>query len=94
MTCDYANFESNVAANDHPIYCLIVNLPCNYLWPWLANQIASGSPTGNLYQFWINDNKDVSVAYQMGQFLNNWMKKNPTVVNEEKAMQIYKQAMN
>ena len=30
----------------------------------------------------------------MGQFLNDWMKKNPTVVNEEKAMQIYKQAMN
>ena len=75
------------------IYCLIVNLPCNYLWSWLANQIASESPVGNLYQFWIDGNNDPSGAYQMGNFLDAWMKEHPGAVDEEKANEIYRKAM-
>ena len=58
----YAQFESRIVMTDHPIYCLIVNVPCNYLWSWIAGEIASESPTGNLYQFWVDGNNDSSGA--------------------------------
>ena len=93
VTCKYAEFESRIATKDHPIYCLIVNIPCNYLWSWIARAIASESATGNLYQFWIEENIDPSSAYKMGNFLYHWMQENPGVVDEKKAMEIYRMAM-
>ncbi|MEM6686207.1 MAG: TenA family transcriptional regulator [Bacteroidota bacterium] len=95
---EYADYETAVATGTlpllkdlpDPIYTLIVMLPCEYLWPWLAQQM---SPTkGNLYNFWITGNNDPSGAYKIGNFINEYEKEHPidhTVANE-----IYRNAMN
>lgn len=95
MTIDYADLETKVATSSeyHPIYCLIVNLPCNYLWAWLAEKIAAASPANNLYHFWIDDNNDPKGAYKMGNYIDKWMKDHPGIIDEQKADKIYKEAM-
>ena len=95
VTIDYADLETKVATstNYHPIYCLIVNLPCHYLWAWLATEIAPGSPTNNIYQFWINGNNNPKGAYKMGNYIDKWMKDHPETVDEKTAEKIYKEAM-
>ena len=95
VTIDYAELESKVATDPayHPIYCLIVNLPCHYLWAWLAKKISSKNQSINLYQFWINENKDPSSSFKMGNYIDHWMKEHPGVVDEETANDIYSKAM-
>ena len=58
---NYSEFESNVAAHEDPIYCLIVMLPCEYLWAWLGAQQSPPAP-GNLYAPWITGNNEPSGA--------------------------------
>ena len=86
----YANFEATVAQNEAPIYCLIVMLPCEYLWAWLGAEL-SPPAKGNLYADWITGNDYPSGAYAMGNFLEAYRQSNP--VDETKALQIYKQAI-
>lgn len=90
----YSEFETTVATQDDPIYALIVMLPCEYLWSWLAQQIAAQSPPGNLYQPWIGDNDDDSGAFKMGNFLYSYMQANPGVVDPGIATQLYRSAMD
>lgn len=91
-TCKaYSDFESTVAANEMPIYMLIVMLPCEYLWGWLAGQLLP-IKSDNLYAAWINDNNSTKGAYAMGNFLCDYQKKYP--IDEEKAMELYIQAMH
>ena len=91
ITKDYSDFEDRVARNLPPIYTLIAMLPCEYLWAWLAFQMAPAQP-GNVYAAWINDNNDPSGAYVMGNFLDMYMKLNSGVVDEERAVQTYGRA--
>ncbi len=88
----YSDFESSVAANREPIYCIPVMLPCEYLWAWLA-QTLSKSPLApnNLYQAWINNNKNPSGAYAMGNFLNR--EPFASEIDDDKAIAIYKTAI-
>ncbi|TDQ23894.1 TenA family transcriptional regulator [Tenacibaculum caenipelagi] len=86
----YSKFESMVASHQDPIYALIVMIPCEYLWAWLAAQL---SPTSskNLYAPWITGNNDPNGAYAMGNFLEEYQKENP--VDEKLATQLYTQAI-
>lgn len=86
----YSEFESNVASHEEPIYCIVMMIPCEYLWYWLADQLAPPVP-GNLYALWITENNDPSGAYAMGNFLDSYQKDHP--IDESKAIQIYTQAM-
>ena len=36
----YSLFEREVATHHDPIYSLIAMIPCEYLWAWLARQMA------------------------------------------------------
>lgn len=92
ITKEYADFEDRVARNLHPIYTLIVMIPCEYLWAWLASQMAPPTP-GNVYAGWITDNKDPSGAYAMGNFLDMYMISNPGIVNDELAKELYSYAL-
>jgi thiaminase/transcriptional activator TenA len=86
----YSQFESGTASHEHPIYMLVVMLPCEYLWAWLAGQLSP--PTqGNLYASWITGNDDPKGAYAMGNFLNDYAKENP--LDEDLALKLYTQAM-
>ena len=90
---EYAQFESDVASHQNPIYCLITMIPCEYLWNWLASQLPQPSPQ-NLYGEWITSNNDPSGAFAMGNFLNDFMQKNPRSVDPIQAINLYKTAMS
>jgi thiaminase/transcriptional activator TenA len=90
-TIDYSEFEKNVASHQDPIYTLITMIPCEYLWYWLANQLAPPSP-GNLYASWINGNNSAAGAYAMGNFIEQYRATHP--VDFTRALNLYSQAMN
>lgn len=89
---NYSALEREVASQEDPIYTLIVMLPCEYLWAWLAAQL-TGDTHDNLYAFWITENGDPSGAYAMGNFIEQFRAKYPNAIDESKALSIYKAAM-
>ncbi len=91
-TCkDYSAFESNIASHEESIYTLIAMLPCEYLWAWLGEQL-SPPAAGNLYAPWITGNDDPDGAYAMGNYIDLYQQSH--FIDEDKALQIYTQAMN
>ncbi len=66
----YMAFESIVARQLPPLYLVVAMIPCERLWSWLANQVKPGSPSGNLYNFWINGNLNDSGAQKLETFIN------------------------
>jgi len=95
VTVEYADYETQVVTMEKPIYTIIVNLPCEYLWCWLAEQLDGDpdKPKTNLYDFWIQDNKDPSSAYKMGNVIDYYMRNHPGELDVNKAMEIYSKAM-
>lgn len=87
---NYANYESSIVANEDSIYCLVVMLPCEYLWAWLGATL-SPAKASNLYAGWITGNNDPSGAYTMGNFIEIYRKFHP--LDEDKAVKIYQTAM-
>lgn len=92
-TGQYADFESQIARGPDPIYTLIVMIPCELLWSWIATQVAPSSPAGNLYEPWITGNDDPSGAYKMGNYLASFMAAYPGVVDPVMATNLFAQAM-
>lgn len=92
-TKDYSDFEKKVATEEHPIYTLFVMLPCEYLYYWLAHSIQPDIGDTNLYSEWITGNLHPGGAYAMGNFLDEFMKENPGVINIDKAIEIFIKAM-
>ncbi|MDQ7029713.1 MAG: hypothetical protein Q9O62_08030 [Ardenticatenia bacterium] len=88
---EYSQFEQTVASHEDPIYCIVVMIPCDYLWYWLAHQCAPAEK-GNLYAPWIEANDDPEPAYALGNFLESY-RKGGGAIDEEKALEIYTQAM-
>ena len=88
----YSDFESSIAAHQDPIYAVVVMLPCEYLWAWLASQLAPPSP-GNLYAPWITGNHDPSGGFAMGNFIDSYQAQYPDSIDEAQAIAIYTQAM-
>ena len=88
----YSAYESSVVKSEAPIYALIVMLPCEYLWSWLAEQIAPPA-SGNLYADWISSNLESDGAYAIGNFLDSFQKQYPDQIDEKKALEIYTKAM-
>jgi thiaminase/transcriptional activator TenA len=89
---EYSRFESSVAANEDPIYCLVVMLPCEYLWAWLAAQLGTPSPQ-NLYASWITENVGAQGAYAIGNYLSAYQTQHPGAIDAAKATDIYRRAM-
>ena len=90
---EYSAFESNTAATEAPIYSLIVMLPCEYLWAWLGKELSPPSK-GNLYAPWITGNNYPDGAYAMGNFISYFQNKYPGSLDTDKAMELYRSAMN
>lgn len=95
---DYSSFETAVAngsamqsKTSDTIYTLVVMLPCEYLWAWLAQQLTPAS-MGNLYADWITSNNYPEGAYAMGNFLQTYIEKHQ--VDQKLATDIYLQAMH
>lgn len=88
----YSLYERLIAVVSPPIYSVIVMIPCEYLWAWLAAQLAPPDPS-NLYAPWITENNDPSGAYKMGNYLDTYMAANPGVVDQDDAVAVFRQAM-
>lgn len=89
-TKKYADFEQEVALRYESIYTLIVMIPCEYLWYWLASQIEP-MESNNLYVSWGLANNDPKGAYAMGNFLENYVKHNG--IDKKQALEIYSKAI-
>lgn len=88
----YAELEEKVATTEHPIYTLIVMLPCSHLWAWLGEKMKD-HVDGNVYGFWIKQNQHIGGAYKMGNFLHEYEKRNPGGIDHVKAVDVYARAM-
>jgi len=49
--------------------------------------------SGQIYRDWIRENLIPEIAYAMGNFLDLYLKTNPDTIDEDKAIEIYKKAM-
>lgn len=86
----YSAFESEVAHHYDPLYTVVVMIPCDRLWYWLANQIKSGSSATNVYDFWINGNSaSDNGAHQM----ENVVDTHAAQLDEDTALHVYRTAM-
>ncbi|HXU44918.1 MAG TPA: TenA family transcriptional regulator, partial [Thermoanaerobaculia bacterium] len=84
-------YETGVASREDPIYSLVVMLPCEYLWYWLATQLQPVKPQ-NLYAPWVTGNDDSRGPYAIGNFLDSFQKAHPDVLDPQKAIEIYTRA--
>jgi len=65
-------------------------MPCEYLWVWLADQLAPPA-SHNIYANWITSNNDPKGAYAMGNFLQEYISTH--ALDEQLAIQIYRKAI-
>lgn len=89
---NYAELEATVASHEISPYVFVVMLPCEYLWTWVANRCLGDKATDpdSLYHFWIDGNHgEARGATQMELILETYRDK----VDEDKAMRIFRQAM-
>ena len=87
--CDYGAMISN---QEEPIYTMILMLPCEFLWAWACKSMLP-TESGNIYGNWIREGNIPEIAYAMGNFLDLYLKMNPNKIDENKAMEIYRKAM-
>lgn len=86
----YVEHEAYVAGNlDSPYLCAAM-LPCEYLWTWVAGQLAKDADINGLYYFWIEGNNyEPSGAYQMANLLEQYRNQ----IDELKAIEIFRTSM-
>ena len=89
----YIDFEHDTAAKLEPIYLIIAMLPCDQLWPWLANEIADGNKPGNVYDFWITENSSWHSAYRLDNFINAWFAEHPDQYDDATANWVMQSCM-
>lgn len=89
---EYSDFEMKISSQEDPIYTLILMLPCEYLWPWISEEMLPVE-AGNIYENWIKGNLIPEISYTVGNFLDLYLKNNPDSIDEDKAIEIYKKAM-
>ncbi|WP_300074427.1 hypothetical protein [uncultured Ruegeria sp.] len=64
-----AEFEKLIALHFEPIYFLIAKLPCEYFWPKLFSDLSCNFD-GNIYRNWMLENSDLSLPYEIGNYLD------------------------
>lgn len=88
---EYADYEAYVAAHMDSPYMLAVMLPCEYLWPWVANALKLSANPDSLYYFWIESNGGTPEgAYQMANLLETYRGS----IDEDQVMDVFTKAMN
>lgn len=93
----YAEFEESVARRMHPVYTLIVQLPCEVVWAWLGdrllNEIDRRENDGrNLYRKWAEDNVWETAGYAIGNFLQDFQRRYPNAIEDHVAHGLYRKA--
>ena len=86
----YADFESKVAHTYDPLYAVVVMIPCDRLWHWLATQLKGKAATPNAYQFWIDGN---SAGDNGAAKMEAVVDKHAANIVQERALTVYRTAM-
>ena len=86
----YVELERDVAHNYAPLYAVVVMLPTESLWYWLATQLKSYAVETNVYSFWINQNAQYGSA---GQRLEQFIDAHVDSLDESTAQKVYRSAM-
>lgn len=89
----YTRLERFVAEHMHPVYSLVVQLPCEVLWAWLGVQLEPAIRPRNLYDDWIISNIYPAAGFACGNFLEWYRSTYPHVLNESIASRLYSTAM-
>lgn len=88
---EYSEYEEYVAQHLDSPYVFAVMLPCEYLWNWVANELAKTASPDGLYYFWIKGNGGTPEgAYQMANMLEKYRDR----IDDTKAKEIFRTAMN
>lgn len=93
----YADFEENVARRMHPVYSLIVQLPCEVVWAWLGDRLLSEigrreNEGTNLYKGWAEANVWETAGYAIGNFVEEFQRRYPNAIEDHVAHRLYRRA--
>ena len=85
----YVDHIRNVSENESPVYTILALTPCAKLWPWLGQQIGSGSKDFGVYTSWVEENLvPTSTGYKEYQDHVEWAYE-AGVVTAEKALEVF-----
>lgn len=93
VIAQYVAFETAVALHLHPVYTVIVMMPCEWLWAWLTRQLASEMRPSDMYWSWVEYNMDTAPAFASANFLDAYMNAHRNVVDPDVAHALYSTAM-
>ncbi|MEM7245712.1 MAG: TenA family transcriptional regulator [Acidobacteriota bacterium] len=86
----YIDFEQMVASTLPPIYLIVAMIPCDQLWPWLAEQVGPKVKPGNVYAFWPKENGGWHGAYRLDNFVDRWFADHPDQHDEATATWVFR----
>ena len=89
----YIAHEKAASTKLHPIYGVIAQVPCEQLWPWLAEQLKPGSPDHNVYNFWISENGSFHGAHRLDNFIDEWFAGHPDEYDWDTALWVMRGSM-
>lgn len=89
----YIQSEHYAATKLHPVYGLIAMIPCDLLWPWLAEKMDPQIKQSGLYSFWVTENLGFGGAYRLCNFIDDWFAHNQEVYNKELAEYVFNSSM-
>ncbi|MEM7397189.1 MAG: hypothetical protein AAF492_33120, partial [Verrucomicrobiota bacterium] len=87
---DYIDHERKAVTTLHPIYGVIAQIPCERLWPWLAEQLEPNSPPHNVYQFWIEENDGYGHSFLLSNTIDSWFADHEDQYDHETALWVLK----
>lgn len=90
---EYVSFQHWVVLKFHPVYTLIVMLPCEWLWAWLTQKLSTKVDASNEYIDWIRYNTDASSAFASANFIHNFMKSHDNIIVPSIADELYRTAI-
>ena len=85
----YVDHIRNVAENEIPVYTILALTPCAKLWPWLGQQIGSGSKDFGVYTSWVELNLvPTCIGYKEYQDHVEWAYEKG-IVTADKALEVF-----
>ena len=87
---NYVRFIEGVSQNQPPIYALIAELPCEVVWPILANKLDREVSRDNPYRFWVDENKRDDGGFRIANAIEEFRTRFPGQIDHELAAKIFR----
>lgn len=89
---EYVSFQHWVVLKFHPVYTLIVMLPCEWLWAWLTQMLITEVDSSNEFLPWIRYNTDATPAFASANFIDSFMMSHGDIIFPSVADELYRTA--